>query len=41
MIRDVSRASLDGEPTTADEDNNRFNNKEWSIQDKYNKGKQI
>ena len=35
MIRDVSRASLDGEPTTADEDNNRFNNKEWSIQDKY------
>ena len=41
MIRDVSRASLDGEPTIADEDNNRFNNKEWSIQDKYNKGKQI
>ena len=35
MIRDISRTFLDGEPTTADKDNNRFNGKEWSIQDKY------
>jgi hypothetical protein len=45
IIRDVSRATLDDEPTTADllrdptladKDNNRFNDKEWSIKDEYN-----
>ena len=44
IIRDVSRAALDKEPTTADllrdptladKDNNRFNDKEWSIKDEY------
>ena len=50
IIRDVSRATLDTEPTTADllrdptladKDNNRFNDKEWSIKDEYNEKEDV